>query len=195
MRGTIIALIVLVIHFPGLCHADEHPATDAEVCLSLLTKSADTILSRSGKLPGSTARLTCSRGIPLSDMTRKALETYVTHRGFTLTDDYLRADFTLDIAVTDTGIVLIRNESGYDRTVHLTVHIQCTDNSGFVLFASGTMETARDTISKDHARSTDDGHLFSRDTGRSVIRTASHIKTMIGTLLVISGVLAYFATR
>jgi hypothetical protein len=190
----IIMASLLFLQSPVNSHAAEPVPADADVCTEILRKAFDTILSRHDPLSGKTIRLAYSHGIPLSAITYDALEAFMTSRGFSITDDYLKADITLDIAVTDISIVLLKIDDRYNRSVSLTVHIKAADRSQTVRFASGTSESAQDTIPKKRLKSTDNGHRFSREAHRSA-KPENHIMIMTGTLIVIIGTLAYFASR
>ncbi|MBA7485496.1 hypothetical protein ES707_21043 [subsurface metagenome] len=188
----IITLFFLLLQTTGSSFAAEPVPADAEVCAAILSKAAGNILSRYSLSGGKTVRLSFSHGIPLSPMANDALEALVTSRGFTITGSPNKADIILDTAVTDISIILQEHNNLFNRTVRLTVHIKCLDSSRTVFFASGSSETAQDTIPKKYLRSTNNGHLFCKVVSRTII-AQDRKNIMVATLLIITGLLVYFA--
>ena len=128
-------------------------------------------------------------------MAREKVESVITLLGFTLTDSTNEADTIIEISVTDVSIVLQKQQGRYKRTVSLSVHLSCQDRTGLVFFASGSHETAYDSISgKKTVRSTDNGHLFGKSVQRTVI-AHNNIKLTVATLLVIAGALMYYSSQ
>ena len=192
---TIILTILFFIHASVTGYALEPVPADADICSGLLSKAVENILYGNSAITGTVVRLTNYRGIQLSSMAREKAESVITHRGFTLTDTTNEADTIIDISVTDVLIVLQKQQGHYKRTVSLSVHCTCQNRTGLVFFASGSRETAGDSIpDKTTFRSTDNSHMFGRDVQRTVIAHNNH-KLTAATLLVIVGALTYYSAQ
>ena len=191
----IILTILFIIHASVTVYAVEPVPSDADICSGLLSEAVEKILSGNSAVTGTVVRLTNYRGIMLSSMAREKVESVITLGGFTLTDSSNEADTIIEISVTDVSIVLQKRQGRYKRTVSLSVHLTCQDRTGLVFFASGSRETAGDSIpDKKTARSTDNSHLFGRSIQRTVIAN-NNLKLTAATLLVIVGALTYYSAQ
>ncbi len=191
----IILTILFIIHASVTVYAVEPVPSDADICSGLLSEAVEKILSGNSAVTGTVVRLTNYRGILLSFMAREKVESVITLRGFTLTDSTNEADTIIDISVTDVSIVLQKQQGRYKRTISLSVHLTFQDRTGLVFFASGSRETAGDSIpDKKTARSTDNSHLFGKSVQRTVIAN-KNLKLTAATLLIIAGALTYYSAQ
>lgn len=121
------------------------------------------------------------------------MEAYITSHGYLLAGSSRQGDYTLDIAVTDVSIIVLKKNNRIDRTASITVHLLCTGPDRTVIFASGTTKTARDTLPVNLSRHTDNGYLFSPEISRTTLGK-SRTGIMAVSLLLISGALLYFSS-
>ena len=190
---TCILIVILIIH-ASYCLPEPGPArSDADVCAALLTQAAESKLPHHDFLSGKTVRLAYSGRFRLSSFARSVFEAYLTSLGCRITSGY-RADYTIELTVTDSSIVLIRKKILFERSITLAVHFTCSDPTNTVVLASGSVETSHDSLTKNHLRQTDNGQQFSRDSRRIIVEK-DHKKMMIITLLIITGSLAYFSSQ
>jgi hypothetical protein len=131
--------------------------------------------------------------IELSKTTRTTLESSITESGFKL-GMQSAASYTLTIAVTDVSIIIRKEKDLYQRSVSLTLHINCSDHTDTITFSRGTTKTADDSIPPEEVRQTDNSFLFSPDTSRIFIGK-SYTGLMAATLVVFSAALLYFAAQ
>jgi len=192
---TIILAILFYIHASVTVYAVEPVPADADICSGLLSEAVKKILSCNSAITGTVVRLTNYRGTRLSPLAREKVESVITHSGYTLTDTTNEADAIIEISVTDVSIVLQKQQGRYKRTVSLSIHLTCQDKSGLVFFASGSRETAYDSIpDKKTTRSTDNSYMFGRGVQRTVI-SHNNLKLTAATLLVIVGALTYYSAQ
>ena len=172
--------------------AESPPSSDAEALTTVLLTAIEKILEHHNPFPGKTVTVAFLLPNIPSNSVKDAVEAVLTSYGCAINDSDYKADSKLDIAITDTRVIIQPHNNGFKRTVWLTVHVKCLDSSRKVIFASGREEISGDEILSQFIGITDDSDQFCKNTGRSNVGK-NHVKLRLFSFILLAGILAYFA--
>jgi len=192
--NRIILLLILFAATAGKPVADETGSTDAERCAGLLSGAVTGVLAGRNIPVNTSIRLLSTSGHRLTSTAGEALEAALTRHGYRIADSNDSADMTVDYAVSHAAVILKKEKDGFERTVRLTVHVQCFDPGGLMLFAAGEKLSDRDFVPAGSAKATDNIRLFGRNLKRTVVGPGRTV-LMAGTFILFISLLAYFANR
>jgi hypothetical protein len=192
MKWLTIGIITLTILFPGIIEAMDTTASDREVFEELYSRCLRSIISESNTGASHSLSPVFPEGIPPSDQTRIFTEALICSMGYSISDSSREYSHTLTIMITDAKCTLIKNGKGFDRYISVTLHAQCTEETGIVLFVRKFELTSQDRISKSLYKRTDNGSQFSTDIKRTVLNNHPN-RLRVTSLLTITAFLGYFA--
>jgi hypothetical protein len=168
--------------------------SDFIVLTDVLIQGIENNFKSQKPLPGKTIYLSFTGGIDVSQETQSKVESFLTSRGFHLTLEKTYADYELVITVSEVRFIVRQRHNLFDRSLSMKIHVQCFNTSQNIVFASSSEERLFDTIPKDHVRFTDDGHHFSEQVQRIVMKETFNRFRYVSFVL-ITGFLFYFAFK
>lgn len=185
---------LLLFTITAVLQADSHPPSDTKALTAVLSTAVKKFLEPHNLFPGKTVSLTFSPLCAPSRRSRESAEAVLTEFGCAITDTGYKADFILDIAITDARIIIKPHKNGFSRTVFMKVYLKCLDSSREVILASGYEEKYEDEIPEQFLQNTNDSEHFCENSMRITVERNRGRARLIS-FTIITGILVYFASK
>jgi len=189
MRFGILTLTLLLL--AGSSPAADIPPSDATVLTGLLSRHIERYAGFIDTSPGIPVIL--DTGDTPDAAAREFLEAWFTSRGAVIDRSGVTGLYRLSVAISEAVVIIQRDGGTSSRTVKLTITSTLRDSGGTIFDGATTTELYTDEYDTAFAPSTDDSRQFMPDIRRMEI-DRQFPRTAVASLLVILGVLAYFAT-
>jgi hypothetical protein len=186
--------LILLFTITTVIQAENRPPSDAAALTAVLSTAVRKFLEPHNHFPGKTVSLKFSPPYTPSKSSRQAVEVVLTGFGYAITDNAHKADFSLDIAITDARVIIQPDNNGFSRTVLMQAHFKYLDSSRMVILASGHEEMYEDELSRQFLRQTDDSNHFCNNSMRITIEKYRGRVRLIS-FIILTGILVYFASQ
>ena len=186
--------LILLFTITTAIQAENRPPSDAAALTAVLSTSVRKFLEPHNHFQGKTVSLTFSPPYTPSNSSQQAVEVVLTGFGYAITDNEHKADFSLDIAITDARVIIQPHKNGFSRTVFMKAHFKYLDSSRMVILASGHEEMYEDELSGQFLRQTDDSNHFCNNSTRITIEK-NRGRVRLISFIILTGVLVYFASQ